>query len=151
MKLKFVAAAAALALSGGAFAAHDLGELSAAPDSFLFAAGPGLFSSGYLFSLGSLSDVSGIATMFPIGMVSEIGVTVSNGMASYTDTNAKDGFTFAGLGAGDYTLNVFGYSSVATSAVGFIAAAPVPEPETYAMMLAGLVAVGFLASRRKNG
>ena len=27
---------------------------------------------------------------------------------------------------------------------------PIPEPETYAMMLAGLGALGFLARRRRN-
>lgn len=43
-----------------------------------------------------------------------------------------------GLAGGMYTL---------TSTV---AAVPVPEPETYAMMLAGLGALGFLASRRRG-
>jgi hypothetical protein len=34
--------------------------------------------------------------------------------------------------------------------VNFIAAAPVPEPETYALLLAGLVTVCFVARRRNN-
>jgi hypothetical protein len=29
--------------------------------------------------------------------------------------------------------------------------APVPEPETYAMLLAGLTLMGFIARRRRNG
>jgi hypothetical protein len=33
---------------------------------------------------------------------------------------------------------------------GQLVLTPVPEPETYAMMLAGLAAMGFLASRRRN-
>lgn len=32
-----------------------------------------------------------------------------------------------------------------------LVAAPVPEPETYALMLGGLAAVGFVARRRSNG
>ena len=35
--------------------------------------------------------------------------------------------------------------------IGISAAAPVPEPETYAMMLAGMSLLGFMARRRKNG
>jgi hypothetical protein len=34
--------------------------------------------------------------------------------------------------------------------VGNGVAAPVPEPETYAMMLAGLGLLGFMARRRKQ-
>jgi hypothetical protein len=45
-----------------------------------------------------------------------------------------------------------GYSSIANS-LGSLAvaqyASPVPEPETYALMLAGLAAVGFAARRRQ--
>ncbi|MEO8922964.1 MAG: PEP-CTERM sorting domain-containing protein [Caldimonas sp.] len=60
-------------------------------------------------------------------------------------------FTFATA----YKFYEFGASNIATqmgnpdqelSAVGNLA--PIPEPETYAMMLAGLGAVGFIARRR---
>lgn len=41
------------------------------------------------------------------------------------------------------------YTTFTTNAVSAIAA--VPEPETYAMMLAGLGLVGFAARRRRQG
>ncbi|HWJ94783.1 MAG TPA: FxDxF family PEP-CTERM protein, partial [Telluria sp.] len=58
------------------------------------------------------------------------------------------------LAAGDYYLQVNGnlVSNQAASFGGAIAttmAAPVPEPETYGMMLGGLGVLGFLARRRK--
>lgn len=56
------------------------------------------------------------------------------------------------LAAGDYYLAVSGnlVSADAASFGGAVSlAAPVPEPETYGMMLAGLGVVGFLARRRK--
>jgi hypothetical protein len=57
------------------------------------------------------------------------------------------------LAAGNYYLQVSGnlVSDQAASFGGAVAmAAPVPEPETYGMMLAGLGVLGFLARRRKS-
>jgi hypothetical protein len=57
------------------------------------------------------------------------------------------------LSAGDYYLAVSGnlVSADAASFGGAVSlAAPVPEPETYGMMLAGLGVVGFLARRRNK-
>ena len=56
------------------------------------------------------------------------------------------------LAAGNYYLQVSGnlVSDQAASFGGAVSlAAPVPEPETYGMMLAGLGVLGFLARRRK--
>ena len=55
------------------------------------------------------------------------------------------------LGVGSYYLQVGG-NVLSTSGARFdgnISLSPVPEPETYAMMLAGLGLVGFAARRRK--
>lgn len=58
---------------------------------------------------------------------------VGNGVDYHT-------LTFSGFNAGTASVTV---SALQT-------AAPVPEPETYAMMLAGLGALGFMARRRQT-
>ena len=69
------------------------------------------------------------------------------------------GFTFGGLNAGSYTLavnglvtNDFGFTNTNVRYDGAIVtlAAPVPEPEAYALMLAGFFGVGFGVLRRKK-
>ncbi len=50
----------------------------------------------------------------------------------------------------DYRLSFSTSSSLSVDNVSISAVTAVPEPETYAMMLAGLGAIGFLSRRRKQ-
>jgi len=67
----------------------------------------------------------------------------SNSLLSFAD----------GATPGNYTLNIAGYKlnpAAAASYAGNISISPVPEPETYAMLLAGLGMIGFSIRRRKS-
>ena len=57
----------------------------------------------------------------------------------------ETGFTFSNLVAGNYAFNVLGFANgnIGGSYAGDMIATTVPEPETYALMLAGLGIVGF--------
>jgi hypothetical protein len=70
--------------------------------------------------------------------------------------NSVVAFNFAELAAFNGLMTGAGYSFTSNLTADTdiyritFSAAPVPEPETYALMLAGLLGVGFMARRRRS-
>ena len=80
-------------------------------------------------------------------------VSTDNGGLFIDFDNTPRSFTFTG-GIFNLVVNDVSLTPMATpspvASTGFINVTSVPEPETYALFLAGLGAVGFMARRRKN-
>lgn len=174
MKMKFVAAAAVAAclVAGGANATTT--NLGAAPIgvplSFGGYAVPGPFLDIFTFSLPanggsgySVSDFTLLPLMFDTAFTSFALISNADGIVGTgDDTTVASAFsvgsdamtlTWGASGAGNYYLAVGGVATGPSGGIynGAISVTAVPEPETLAMMLAGLGALGFLARRRQNG
>jgi hypothetical protein len=166
MKLKLLLASIALATAGSAMAkTEDLGTLG--PPGYAefkntFSSGQS-FSDTYTFTLdGNANGIGGVFDFdLSYGMhldltsVSLSGTGIAGSIFDYTPLD----FSFGNLVAGSYSLVVSGvvtgnplnakdgnvwYEGTLTTV-----AAPVPEPETIAMMALGLGVVGGIARRRK--
>jgi hypothetical protein len=88
---------------------------------------------------------------YDVSSVTIDGVTVYDAVLN---TSKKDIWTLdlSSVTSGIHTITVTGVSKnggLFTGSVG-VEVTPVPEPETYALMLAGLGAVAFVARRRKS-
>lgn len=172
MKLKLLSAAIVLALSAPVMAAQctgdgtNLGNVGGVPVSFAsecfrtFSSLSAGFTDHYSFTVSALGDVTGGLVnflLFDWNDVNFSSVALNGNGYHKVDTNAADGFAFTGLSVGSYDLAVAGYLSRGDAFGGYTGAisstasiaAPVPEPETYAMALLGLVGVRF-AIRRRN-
>jgi hypothetical protein len=110
----------------------------------------GPFFKEYDFTLSGTFDVT--ATFASSGIVGSFGLYKSDDTPVYSwgvggpSFSASSSFTLA---AGSYYYAVLGGKTGSYSLTS-TAVAAVPEPETYAMLAAGLGIVGFVASRRRR-
>lgn len=134
---------------GDSFAMNSLGDTFA--DQFTFSV------TGVPANLDAIiSSISGSATtglnITDLSVYTAAGVLVQGGSSLMSGANDVWTLSTDNLALGNYYVQVNGSMAGDTSGSfgGAIMLAPVPEPETYGMMLAGLGLVGFLARRRKD-
>lgn len=140
---------------GDTFGANNMGATFSDKFNFSVAAGttasPAMSSLDAIISSISRTADTGLA-ITGLSLYNAAGTVVAQGKSLQSGT--VDVWTISGdnLTAGNYYLQVSGnlVGNTAAAFGGAISmAAPVPEPETYGMMLAGLGVLGFLARRRK--
>lgn len=145
------AAGGALGTLGNAsFASGSLAPSMAFTDVWTFdLAGPSTVAASatnVVITSGPLSfnDIMGFSAMLDSVALTLTPVPIPGGVAQLLATSTT-------LGPGPHTLTISGVAgSFGATYGGSIVATPVPEPETMAMMLAGLGAVGFIAMRRRR-
>ena len=122
------------------------------------------FTDKFQFTSTALSSLTADVTSYdkPNGGLNLTQFSLFDGNGSLVggtqvSTGAEDHWTLSynNLAVGTYYVqvagNIFGKPASSFSGnVSLTALSPVPEPETYAMMLAGLGMVGFAARRRKQ-
>lgn len=160
MKLKLLVAGAILAASFGASAATiDLGILDASgPDTQSDKSGKFgkdiAIDDYWTFQLTTASSTAFGAQQNFSTVAGEIadfkGVLVGYGALNFSQVSGQQNLNWSGnLGIGSYTVHITGMSKQKNSQyTGSVSALPVPEPETYGMLLGGLALVG-VAARRK--
>lgn len=171
MNIKTLVATAVLGLAASSssfaiLAPKDLGELAPSA-SFSRTVSVGYFEDLYNFDLSVPSIVAASATnveitfgSFSFGGISGFAAMLNNqplNLNSFTSSNG--GVTvktsvLAGsttLPAGTFLLKISGTAGPGGASYGGnIVATPVPEPESYAMLLAGLGVMGAIAVRRNK-
>ena len=112
----------------------------------------GILDLGMGLGSGALMDVAGLASFDGLLKVSFLdGFSFAAGLYDLIEFDSHEGmfssYSFDGLTGGYDASILYTANGVELSLV----AVPVPEPETYALMLAGLGLMGWMTRRRKRG
>lgn len=170
--MKFTKSVVALALSMGVVAGanavdHDLGTVFA-PTTYSNVAqvAVGSFSDKWIFDVAAPLQSAGSASILNMSfgampMYTVTGLTVQlydsgNNLLANLDNNPGSSADYK-VGSGVFPVGNDYYFTVSGNATGSlggqyvfaVSTLPVPEPETYAMLLAGLGIMGAVARRRK--
>ena len=163
MKLKTIATAALIAAASAAASAAptNWGTHDATEFGFGFAVGAGsLISDEFDFTLSSPADLLTVAVSNDGGSVNLVNGLVSlyqvgnaAPINSFSFDSTAVNFDFGSLAAGNYFYMVTAQVAADAGAGSYqlnSQLAPVPEPESYALLLAGLAGVGYMVRRRRG-
>jgi len=163
MKLKHLAVSAAVAVfAAGAFADNvikDVPIVDGTAGFYVTHMDSNPFTDVLTFANSSLVGATASLVTISLGTgqnIDFISADLNGSPLTFGPTGALEvGFTPAVVAAGgDLVLTVMGTTDAGggrnSTYSGTLNITPVPEPETYALMLAGLGAIGFMARRRRN-
>jgi len=111
-------------------------------------------------AFGAVTDLVGF--LFQGGLVID-SVSLTSGGTTLTSDKTVEGFSFDDVASGTYQVSISGMLTTGITEMGiqsgvyyggfrqFPGMVPqIPEPETYALLLAGLLTIGFVARRRSQ-
>lgn len=146
MKIKNLIAAAILGTAAlSSFAATESIQFSYTGSGTVTGFGGTLLDNNFGLTFSGVTlDGSGASVTDPFGDGTMISILTSSTSSNHT-------LSYSYTGSGTVDTSSFGFTVAGqTSPVVPSSITPVPEPETYAMMLAGLGALGFMGRRRKT-
>lgn len=135
---------------------HSYGSVTDTSVDMLGTPGPGVLSQSFNYAANTTYTLSFDVSRNPNGSYTALNVNVNGGDHLYAGTSTPTTYTFnftTGATGGSQLLTFSsvggdGYSGAVLDNVSLTAA--VPEPETYAMLLAGLGLLGFMLRRKSS-